>query len=279
VLNTAYSYFGCDVVSPPVISATDLNAQQIIMDNSYVPLAIQKQIMGCIRSDANQQYNADLGDELLCVIGYKRSETQIDKFNVIVGNGYSDYAKDGDQAQYLQFTIPTEEVMFNDVAMMSNALIMEKGTQGTHTWGDLILYGANKVLGATGTYSFFNGITDAGQYFTSNGFIKNVGWDLNFDEQLNPNTYDGLFFFKLNGLQVINQYDYTYVTRPYGRELKNFPSKMKDYPIIRPVVDCLLGEYTRRPKSYMVSVDNSDAIDLSNDILHQKIYDYYLYYI
>lgn len=71
---------------------------------------------------------------------------------------------------------------------------------------------------------------------------------------------------------VINQYDYTYVTRPYGRELKNFPSKMKDYPIIRPVVDCLLGEYTRRPKSYMVSVDNSDAIDLSNEVLHQKIY-------
>jgi hypothetical protein len=202
------SLFGCDVVSDPVIGALDLDAQQIIMNNAYTPLAIQKQSMGCIKSDANQEYHADLGDELLCVIAYKRSETQIDKFNVVVGNSYSDYAKKGDQAQYLQFTIPAEEVMFNDIAMMSNALLMEKGTQGTHTWGDLILYGANKILGATGTYSFFNNVTDAGQYFTSNGFIKNVGWDLNFDEQLNPNTYDGLFFFKLNGLQVTNQYDY-----------------------------------------------------------------------
>lgn len=57
--------------------------------------------------------------------------------------------------------------------------------------------------------------------------------------------------------------DYNYVTNPYntkGKATRNFPARLRNYNIIKPVVDLLLGEKTSRPKNYMVTVTNDDAI-------------------
>jgi hypothetical protein len=60
---------------------------------------------------------------------------------------------------------------------------------------------------------------------------------------------------------VLNPADYLHVTRPYGKERKNFPAKMRNYPIIKSTVDVLLGEKPKRPFNYSVVATNADAVD------------------
>ena len=61
---------------------------------------------------------------------------------------------------------------------------------------------------------------------------------------------------------VIDDADYRYVLKPYGKTRDNFPSKMRNYPIIKPIIDLLLGEKSKRPLNYTVTVQNSDAISI-----------------
>ena len=59
---------------------------------------------------------------------------------------------------------------------------------------------------------------------------------------------------------VIDEGDYNYVLKPYGKSRKNFPSEMRNYPIIKPIIDLLLGEKSKRPLNYTVTVQNADSI-------------------
>jgi len=59
---------------------------------------------------------------------------------------------------------------------------------------------------------------------------------------------------------VIDEADYKYVLKPYGKSRKNFPSEMRNYPIIKPIIDLLLGEKSKRPLNYTVTVQNADTI-------------------
>ena len=61
---------------------------------------------------------------------------------------------------------------------------------------------------------------------------------------------------------VIDEQDYRYVLKPYGKTRSNFPSKLRNYPIIKPIIDLLLGEKAKRPLNYTVTVKNADAISL-----------------
>ena len=60
---------------------------------------------------------------------------------------------------------------------------------------------------------------------------------------------------------MINSTDYDYVMKPYGKARKNFPSKMRNYPLIKPTLDLLLGEKAKRPFNYSVIALNSDSVD------------------
>ena len=57
----------------------------------------------------------------------------------------------------------------------------------------------------------------------------------------------------------INDSDYSYVLKPYGETRKNFPAKIRNYPIIKPIVDLLLGEKSKRPLNFQVVVANGDV--------------------
>lgn len=62
---------------------------------------------------------------------------------------------------------------------------------------------------------------------------------------------------------VLAEKDYNYVTNPYNSQAgkkRNFPAKLRNYNIIKPVVDLLLGEKTQRPSNYSVTVTNGDAV-------------------
>lgn len=58
----------------------------------------------------------------------------------------------------------------------------------------------------------------------------------------------------------IDDSDYTHVTEPYGEKRDNFPAKINNYPIIKPVVDLLLGEKAKRPFDFTVKVANDDVV-------------------
>ena len=69
----------------------------------------------------------------------------------------------------------------------------------------------------------------------------------------------------------IDEHDYNYVLKPYGKSRKNFPSKLRNYPILKPVIDLLLGEKSKRPFNQQVIVTNSDAIDMKEEEKKFKI--------
>ena len=71
---------------------------------------------------------------------------------------------------------------------------------------------------------------------------------------------------------VIDEADYRYVLKPYGKSRKNFPSEMRNYPIIKPIIDLLLGEKSKRPLNYTVTVQNSDTISKKEEAKKEVIF-------
>ena len=63
----------------------------------------------------------------------------------------------------------------------------------------------------------------------------------------------------------IDEQDYKYVLKPYGKTRENFPSKLRNYPIIKPIIDLLLGEKSKRPLNYSVTVQNADVVSLKEE--------------
>jgi len=70
---------------------------------------------------------------------------------------------------------------------------------------------------------------------------------------------------------VIDETDYKHVLKPYGKRRENFPSKLKNYPIIKPIIDLLAGEKSKRPLNFTVTVKNGDAISKKEEEKKKKI--------
>jgi hypothetical protein len=68
---------------------------------------------------------------------------------------------------------------------------------------------------------------------------------------------------------VIDEQDYRYVLKPYGKTRTNFPSKMRNYPIIKNIIDILKGEKSKRPFNYTVIVQNSDSVSKKEEALKE----------
>jgi hypothetical protein len=62
----------------------------------------------------------------------------------------------------------------------------------------------------------------------------------------------------------IDKVDYSYVTDPYKSKdgkVRRMPARIRNYNIIKPVVDLLVGEKSRRPSSYTVVNVSPDAVN------------------
>jgi hypothetical protein len=70
---------------------------------------------------------------------------------------------------------------------------------------------------------------------------------------------------------VIDEEDYNYVLKPYGKTRSHFPTRLRNYPIIKPIIDLLLGEKSKRPLEYTVTVQNADSISLKEEALKNLI--------
>ena len=69
----------------------------------------------------------------------------------------------------------------------------------------------------------------------------------------------------------VDEADYRYVIKPYGKTRENFPSKLRNYPIIKPIIDLLLGEKSKRPLNYTVTVKNADSVSLKEEAKKQQL--------
>ena len=63
----------------------------------------------------------------------------------------------------------------------------------------------------------------------------------------------------------IDHGDYTHITKPFGETRQNFPAKLHNYNIIKPVVDTLVGEKVKRPVNYSVVNSSPDAISAKKE--------------
>lgn len=197
--------YGCQTESPTLVYYNDdpTYVKEIDINENYSPVGGQNESVFCLRTDQNYSYKQELGDSFVCGVMYLKSEQQIDGFRVYLGNGYSDYAKEGDEAQYISFDIPTDEVMFNDILMLRSALQTEYSTTKIHTFGGLLAAGLNQLL------PLGQPLVDEAQLLSGEGvLITNTGFDINLQNQLDPTKVSGIFFFKVDGLSVINMNDY-----------------------------------------------------------------------
>tara|TARA_B110000858_G_scaffold47226_1_gene54445 strand:+ start:4054 stop:6360 length:2307 start_codon:yes stop_codon:yes gene_type:complete len=78
------------------------------------------------------------------------------------------------------------------------------------------------------------------------------------------------FYDFYNG--VIDDSDYNQLLKPYGKTRKNFPSQLRNFPIIKPVIDLLLGEKAKRPLNFTVSVLNGNAVTRKEEAKNEAIY-------
>lgn len=70
---------------------------------------------------------------------------------------------------------------------------------------------------------------------------------------------------------VVDESDYDSILKPYGKTRKNFPSTLRNFPIIKPIVDLLLGEKAKRPLNFTVSVLNSDAVTRKEEAKNETV--------
>ncbi len=68
--------------------------------------------------------------------------------------------------------------------------------------------------------------------------------------------------------------DYTYILNPLNskdNKYKKYPAKLKNYPLIGPVIDLLLGELSNRPKIEQVVATDSDITNKKKEALNIAI--------
>lgn len=97
----------------------------------------------------------------------------------------------------------------------------------------------------------------------------------------NTNTHDN---YKWEMVQLYRAADgeldttlYNYVLNPYNNnkgQARNMPSQLRNYNIIKPVLNLFLGEKSKRPNNYQVVVTNADAKNRFTEGLNEHMKGY-----
>jgi len=87
--------------------------------------------------------------------------------------------------------------------------------------------------------------------------------ETSFASGKNSELFD--FYNAYNGHLDTSKYDY--VTSPFGKQTtkRGYPAKLRSYNIIKPIVDLLLGEKSKRSANYQVLCHNRDVTSLKQD--------------
>lgn len=69
----------------------------------------------------------------------------------------------------------------------------------------------------------------------------------------------------------IDNSDYQYVLEPYGKSRENFPAKIRNFPLIKPSIDLLVGEKAKRPFNFTVIVTGGDVETVRMKAMQEKV--------
>ncbi len=98
----------------------------------------------------------------------------------------------------------------------------------------------------------------------------------NYLKTSNNRYEEKLSNFKLVN-NIIDQKEVERALNPFNIKYKDLPVNYRNYPLINPVLDLLIGEARKRPYNYMVTVVNRDAItekiNKRNEELKQFLYE------
>jgi len=67
---------------------------------------------------------------------------------------------------------------------------------------------------------------------------------------------------------------FEYVTNPLSSskdEHKSWPARIRPYSILRPNLDLLLGEFEKRPKNFVINVNNADAVNMAEEQIQKAV--------
>ena len=241
--STQRALFGCGTLSSAIVEVDDAEEKRLLIDADHNVLGGQNQSIACLKID-NDNFQNTLEQDLVCAVIWTKNQQSIDQFKITIGNEFSDYSKTGNSAQYLSFDIPAEQLIFSDQLMLAQSLQAEYGTDSLDTIGEVVFYGFDKLFAGVA-----NPLTDVLEGVTKTGLITNIGFDVNWSNTFDPTFVKGMFFFKVKGLKVINQYDYINrfpeleTTNPkYFREFAN--SKGLELPINNTLVNVYVNDLT-----------------------------------
>jgi hypothetical protein len=78
----------------------------------------------------------------------------------------------------------------------------------------------------------------------------------------------------------IDEADYSYVLEPYGKKRNNFPAKIRNYNIIKPNIDLLIGEKAKRPFNFSIILHDPDIINVKleekSKAIQENIYQFFI---
>lgn len=254
--------FGCGTLTSAIVETGDAEEVRILIDADHDVNSGQNQSIACLKID-NDSFQNSLEQDLVCGVLWNRNQQNIDKFSFTIGNENSDYAKTGSTAQYINFEVPAEQLIFNDAFMLKQALNSEYGTDSIDTVGEIFFYGFDKLFSGVA-----NPLTDVLEGTTKTGLITNFGFDINWSNQLDPTFVKGIFFFKVKGLKVVNQYDYIKQypalenTNPkYFREFAN-QNKLK-----LPIQNTLVNVYANDLSNWNLVGNQLDSIEVASPLV------------
>jgi hypothetical protein len=69
----------------------------------------------------------------------------------------------------------------------------------------------------------------------------------------------------------IDPADYHYVLEPYGKSRDNYPAKIRNFPLIKPSIDLLIGEKSKRPFNFSIIISSSDVVTIKEQAKNEAV--------
>jgi hypothetical protein len=214
MLNMNHYLFGCQEYAPTIVAASENpnDENRIKIDNARVTLSASQEALICLKPSEKGIFTDNLEQGFYCALIYRVSEEIPDRFQLIISNENSDLSEENAQyQQYISLKVPYQLILFNDPSLMKQALSQEFGT-GIDTLGKAVYYGFNKVF--SGVANPLSDIAldvflpdDADKNGLTGAYL-NVGADINFQNAYDPRYLSGILFYRVNGLKVVNAYEY-----------------------------------------------------------------------